>query len=115
MSRSLRTQRDMVADAVYRDFLLFIPHDGTSLRAVLSYYTATGNVNQEGDVHINDSLQGVGKYIPSQPLCFFDTEVVVRVWVFCVSVACTQTNVCHKMRMRMIMNMRMKILKTTRC
>lgn len=70
VSGSLRTQTDIVADAINRDFLLFIPHDGTSLRAVLSYYTATGNVNQEGDVHINDSLQGVGKYIPFQPLYF---------------------------------------------
>jgi solute carrier family 25 phosphate transporter 23/24/25/41 len=44
----------------YRDFLLFLPlHSPTDLHAVLSYYTATGNLNPEGDVHIND-LQGLG-------------------------------------------------------
>jgi solute carrier family 25 phosphate transporter 23/24/25/41 len=31
----------------------------SDLHAVLSYYTATGNLNPEGDVHIND-LQGLG-------------------------------------------------------
>lgn len=48
--------------ARYRNFLLFIPADAKSLRAVLSYYSATASVNQEGDVHINDSLQGLGIY-----------------------------------------------------
>lgn len=44
----------------FRDFLLFLPlHSTSDLRAVLSYYTATGNLNPEGDVHIND-LQGLG-------------------------------------------------------
>ncbi|CAG8334849.1 unnamed protein product [Penicillium salamii] len=44
----------------WRDFLLFLPlHSPTDLHAVLSYYTATGNLNPEGDVHIND-LQGLG-------------------------------------------------------
>ncbi|BAE60454.1 unnamed protein product [Aspergillus oryzae RIB40] len=42
----------------WRDFLLFLPAY-SNLRAVLSYYTATGNLNPEGDVHIND-LQGLG-------------------------------------------------------
>ncbi|KAF7715262.1 Mitochondrial carrier protein, calcium-binding [Penicillium ucsense] len=46
--------------AEWRDFLLFLPlHSASDLRAVLSYYTATGNLNPEGDVHIND-LQGLG-------------------------------------------------------
>ncbi|KAJ5740305.1 hypothetical protein N7493_000177 [Penicillium malachiteum] len=44
----------------WRDFLLFLPLNSSSdLRAVLSYYSATGNLNPEGDVHIND-LQGLG-------------------------------------------------------
>ncbi|KAJ5356683.1 hypothetical protein N7517_011292 [Penicillium concentricum] len=44
----------------WRDFLLFLPvQSPTDLHAVLSYYTATGNLNPEGDVHIND-LQGLG-------------------------------------------------------
>jgi solute carrier family 25 (mitochondrial phosphate transporter), member 23/24/25/41 len=46
---------------VVRDFLLFIPAGVPSLRAVLTYYSATASVNQEGDVHINDTLQGFGK------------------------------------------------------
>ncbi|OJJ51160.1 hypothetical protein ASPZODRAFT_148493 [Penicilliopsis zonata CBS 506.65] len=44
----------------WRDFLLFLPAESSyDLRAVLSYYTATGNLNPEGDVNIND-LQGLG-------------------------------------------------------
>ncbi|EYE96640.1 calcium-binding mitochondrial carrier protein [Aspergillus ruber CBS 135680] len=44
----------------WRDFLLFMPsHSSPDLRAILSYYTATGNLNPEGDVNIND-LQGLG-------------------------------------------------------
>ncbi|KAI9367382.1 mitochondrial carrier domain-containing protein [Aspergillus egyptiacus] len=44
----------------WRDFLLFLPgYSSFDLHAVLSYYTATGNLNPEGDVHIND-LQGLG-------------------------------------------------------
>jgi solute carrier family 25 phosphate transporter 23/24/25/41 len=47
-----------------RDFLLFLPlRSPTDLTAVLSYYTATGNLNPEGDVHIND-LQGLGTESP---------------------------------------------------
>lgn len=43
-----------------RDFLLFLSgYSSYDLHAVLSYYTATGNLNPEGDVHIND-LQGLG-------------------------------------------------------
>lgn len=49
------------ADMRTRNFLLFIPANIPNLRAVLSYYTATANVNAEGDVHINDTLQGFGK------------------------------------------------------
>ncbi|GLI74023.1 hypothetical protein PoHVEF18_002256 [Penicillium ochrochloron] len=50
----------VISYAEWRDFLLFLPLQSTSdLRAVLSYYTATGNLNPEGDVHIND-LQGLG-------------------------------------------------------
>lgn len=47
----------------HRDFLLFVPHGTPSLRAILTYYSATGTVNQEGDVHVNDTLQGMGKLL----------------------------------------------------
>ncbi|KAL4923985.1 calcium-binding mitochondrial carrier protein [Aspergillus undulatus] len=44
----------------WRDFLLFLSgYSSYDLHAVLSYYSATGNLNPEGDVHIND-LQGLG-------------------------------------------------------
>lgn len=44
----------------HRDFLLFLPlRSPSDLHAVLSYFTATGNLNPEGDVLIND-LQGLG-------------------------------------------------------
>ncbi|KAL4919548.1 mitochondrial carrier domain-containing protein [Aspergillus aurantiobrunneus] len=44
----------------WRDFLLFLSgYSSYDLHAVLSYYTATGTLNPEGDVHIND-LQGLG-------------------------------------------------------
>ncbi|KAK9603373.1 hypothetical protein V6Z96_007961 [Aspergillus fumigatus] len=47
----------------WRDFLLFLPaHSPSDLHAVFSYYTATGNLNPEGDVHIND-LQGLGYFL----------------------------------------------------
>ncbi|KAJ5900836.1 mitochondrial carrier [Penicillium subrubescens] len=50
----------VISYAEWRDFLLFLPlHSTSDLRAVLSYYTATGNLNPEGDVHIND-LRGLG-------------------------------------------------------
>ncbi|KAJ5746297.1 hypothetical protein N7520_011479 [Penicillium odoratum] len=62
----------VISYAEWRDFLLFLPlHSPSDLRAVLSYYTATGNLNPEGDVHIND-LPGLGTelsflntYLPS--------------------------------------------------
>lgn len=43
---------------------MFLPANQPSLRAVITYYSATANVNQEGDVHINDTLQGFG-IVPS--------------------------------------------------
>lgn len=43
---------------------MFLPANQPSLRAVITYYSATANVNQEGDVHINDTLQGFGT-VPS--------------------------------------------------
>ncbi|KIV87720.1 hypothetical protein PV11_03249 [Exophiala sideris] len=52
----------------WRDFLLFLPASQSSLRAMISYYSATTNVNQEGDVHINDTLQGFD-FLP--PLGYF--------------------------------------------
>lgn len=42
---------------------MFLPagsSGSSSLHDVLSYYTATGNLNPEGDVHINEPLQGLG-------------------------------------------------------
>lgn len=58
--------RGAIADLDYhRDFLLFLPTEVTNLRNVLSYYKATGNLNPEGDVDINDTLQGLGIGIPA--------------------------------------------------
>lgn len=42
-----------------RNFLLFLPAESPNLRTVLSYYSATGNLNPEGDVSINQ-LEGLG-------------------------------------------------------
>jgi solute carrier family 25 phosphate transporter 23/24/25/41 len=47
-----------------RNFLLFLPTKSPNLRTVLSYYTATGNLNPEGDVAINEALQGLGTELP---------------------------------------------------
>ena len=44
-----------------RDFLLFIPANAPSLHAVMSYFSATMKVNQEGDVLVSDdTAQGLG-------------------------------------------------------
>jgi hypothetical protein len=51
---------ELTTNLLFRSFLLFIPATKTNLRAVLSYYSATATVNQEGDVHINDTMQGLG-------------------------------------------------------
>jgi hypothetical protein len=50
----------LTTNLLFRSFLLFIPAPKANLRAVLSYYSATATVNQEGDVHINDAMQGLG-------------------------------------------------------
>ena len=55
-----RVHTELTTSLLYRSFLLFIPATKTNLRAVLSYYSATATVNQEGDVHINDTMQGLG-------------------------------------------------------
>lgn len=39
---------------------MFFPGGSSNLHDVLSYYSATGNLNPEGDVHINQPLQGLG-------------------------------------------------------
>ncbi|RAQ99628.1 mitochondrial carrier [Stemphylium lycopersici] len=45
----------------WRDFLLFIPVSAPSLHSVMSYFSATMKVNQEGDVAISDdTIQGLG-------------------------------------------------------
>jgi len=46
----------------WRNFLLFIPTT-TNLRVILGYYSSVATVNQEGDVHINDTMQGLGYFI----------------------------------------------------
>lgn len=44
-----------------RDFLLFIPVSAPNLHAVMSYFSATMKVNQEGDVLVSDdTFQGLG-------------------------------------------------------
>lgn len=48
-------------NVVYRNFLLFIPANTPSLRAVLSYYSSTVTVNPEGDVHVSETIEGLGK------------------------------------------------------
>ena len=48
-------------DMVNRNFLLFIPANTPSLRAVLSYYSSTVTVNSEGDVHVSETVEGLGK------------------------------------------------------
>jgi hypothetical protein len=60
---------------IFRNFLLFIPAGTPNLRAILSYYTSTATVNPEGDVHINDSLQGFGNYAQFQNTHFYDTLI----------------------------------------
>lgn len=40
--------------------MLFVPHGVPSLKAILTYYSATASVTHEGDVHVNDPLQGLG-------------------------------------------------------
>ncbi|KAK1915329.1 hypothetical protein P3342_003137 [Pyrenophora teres f. teres] len=48
----------------WRDFLLFIPANAPSLHAVMSYFSATMKVNQEGDVAISDDvIQGLGYFV----------------------------------------------------
>ncbi len=48
-------------DVVNRNFLLFIPANTPSLRAVLSYYSSTVTVNPEGDVHVSETVESLGK------------------------------------------------------
>ncbi|EKG19459.1 Calcium-binding EF-hand [Macrophomina phaseolina MS6] len=48
----------------WRDFLLFIPAETPSLKAVLSYYSSTVQMNPEGDVAVNDELMnGLGYFV----------------------------------------------------
>ncbi|KAH3933717.1 hypothetical protein HBI56_144860 [Parastagonospora nodorum] len=45
----------------WRDFLLFIPASAPNLHAVMSYFSATMKVNQEGDVLVSDdTIHGLG-------------------------------------------------------
>jgi solute carrier family 25 phosphate transporter 23/24/25/41 len=46
---------------IERDFLLFIPASAPNLHAVMSYFSATMKVNQEGDVLVSDdTIHGLG-------------------------------------------------------
>lgn len=55
----------VISYAEWRNFLLFLPLDNpTNLKTVLSYYTATGKLNPEGDVEISETLQGLGTQLP---------------------------------------------------
>ncbi|OJD37663.1 calcium dependent mitochondrial carrier protein [Diplodia corticola] len=48
----------------WRDFLLFIPAETPSLKAVMSYYSSTVQMNPEGDVGVNDELMnGLGTWL----------------------------------------------------
>jgi hypothetical protein len=67
--------RDLTKPWDPRDFLLFIPAGTPNLRAVLSYYSSTATVNPEGDVNINDSLQGLGNYHHFRNTPFYDTLI----------------------------------------
>ena len=70
-----------VADfGVLRNFLLFIPAGSPSLRAVISYYASTATVNPEGDVHINDSLQGLGKQPPFDSSVLYQTFFITYIY-----------------------------------
>lgn len=55
--------------------MLFIPAAAPNLRAVLSYYSSTATLNQEGDVQINDSLQGLGNFDHFRNTHFYDTLI----------------------------------------
>ncbi|KAK3174319.1 hypothetical protein OEA41_001563 [Lepraria neglecta] len=52
----------------WRKFLLFIPANTPNLRAVLSYYSSTVTVNSEGDVHVSETVEGLGKHHFSRTL-----------------------------------------------
>lgn len=51
------------ADSLARNFLLFIPAQAPSLKAVLSYYSSTVTVNSEGDVQVSgETVEGLGRH-----------------------------------------------------
>ncbi|KAI4214853.1 MAG: hypothetical protein LQ351_002566 [Letrouitia transgressa] len=56
------TNRDgVISFEEWRNFLLFIPATTPNLRAVLSYYSSTININAEGDVHVSDDrVESIG-------------------------------------------------------
>ena len=58
---SMPTDHVHSLNVVDRNFLLFIPANTPSLRAVLSYYSSTVTVNAEGDVHVSETMEGLGK------------------------------------------------------
>jgi hypothetical protein len=72
---TLSSSRTKFNQTPYRNFLLFIPAGTPNLRAVLSYYSSTATLNPEGDVHINDSLQGLGNYNHFRNTQFYDTVI----------------------------------------
>ena len=53
---------DSMSSDKSRDFLLFMPTDVPSLRAVLSYYSSATVLNPEGDVHIaHETVESLGR------------------------------------------------------
>lgn len=73
---SVKTSLCAIFDKAWsRDFLLFIPAGTPNLRAVLSYYASTATVNPEGDVHINESLQGFGNYNHFRTTYLYETLI----------------------------------------
>ncbi|KAI5286851.1 hypothetical protein KEM54_006454 [Ascosphaera aggregata] len=48
----------------WRDFLLFLPAHHSDLYSVLNYFNATGTLDAEGDVHINQPSNGLGTTYP---------------------------------------------------
>ncbi|EQL36136.1 calcium dependent mitochondrial carrier protein, variant [Blastomyces dermatitidis ER-3] len=58
------TNRDgVITFDEWRDFLLFLPASTSNLGGLISYYSALGNLNPEGDVHINEPFQGSGYFL----------------------------------------------------
>lgn len=58
-----------------RNFLLFVPTQEVGLKAVVSYYQATVSIDAEGDVHVSDAAEGLGR--PTFSIKIFDARPVI--------------------------------------